>query len=169
MKSLLLAPVLLLGTSSAFATNFWNEQSYVIEIGSEYNVVVSKILFNDRHHALQFCQLLEPKMKLGSLKDTLNVNIYGKPQVPQTQFVLHYSDGRTADTGFWAWDPTSEPYKFKDKNDRDTRILVQFRGESPIETTLELFKKFIQGQKTEPVTYINNQAFKGLAAICVSE
>ncbi|MDQ8036406.1 MAG: hypothetical protein REI12_03225 [Pedobacter sp.] len=158
--------------SSVYAADFWEEHSYKVSVGGDYDVVVSKFLFTDRGFAQQFCQRLKPKMKLGTIKDSLYVNIYGNPKVPQTQWVADYSDG-TSDTGFWAWETMAVPYKLKSKNDKDARLIVQFRGSGNgnwFETSLEEFTSYLKNtKKAEKITYIDGTDFKGVPAICVYE
>ena len=161
MKKILLAPVLCLNLSTVLANDFdWSSLASKVDAGGKFTVMVSKIEFNDRYMAQEFCKRLG--LKLASAQTVLDVAVYGKPEVQETLFQVKLPGGEVK-YGVWGWDPQRALDKF-DKNDpkkKDTNVLFRYRG--TLEWNSSSLREF--GQQAEILTY-GDEPIKGLPAIC---
>ncbi|WP_413290404.1 hypothetical protein [Bdellovibrio sp. HCB337] len=149
MNKFLLFSVLLFQFANAFAFD-WNAMATPVKVGGT-ELKVSKITFDDRNFARQFCEKLN--MKLADFS-TLEKAAHASPPMKAVLFVADTNDGKIS--GIWGWN-TEKKYLVK-----DTSIDLKFDGDQEITpTSLDLINQNAPKWGITP--------YKGLPAVCAPQ
>lgn len=146
MNKFLLFSALLFQFTNASAFD-WNALASAAKVDG-MELKVSKMTFENRNFARQFCEKLN--MKLADFS-TLERAVHADPPVKAVLFVAHTNSGKL--TGIWGWSTEKKMLV------KDTSVDLKLEGDQDITpTSLEIFNQNAPGWGVTP--------YKGLPAVC---
>jgi len=169
MYKLAIVAVLFLGWSFSFAKGFdWMSISEEINVGNEYNAVVSKTKYGARWesdgHCRQLGRQLGLEMRLADFQEVIKIAAYGKPTNTDMMVQVRQNDG-TVKYGIVAWD-SQKPIKVDTKNpgNKDTSVVFTFRGGSGATVDTSITE---MNQSEVTVVDYQGKRFDKIPAFCV--
>ena len=102
MRKILFTAVLFLNSATAFADFDWSKYAYEVK-NTGKSVQVSRLKFEQRYYAAEFCKKLN--LKLADFETIKKLSVYSEPKLKEIIFKADTNRGKIS--GIWAWQSTS--------------------------------------------------------------